>query len=606
MGSRGGARRQRDGHGSRHDARHPTATGAIALRRHRLPLGALIAALLLAGLLARAPAARAVGVWTPAASAPSLRGRSVIATTVLRDGEVLVTTDGMSARYDPRRDTWTPAVTMTIADRRDYALTPLADGRVLVVGGTTYTTGSLTVTASTEIYDPVTDRWTVAAPLPGPRDVSDAILLQDGRVLDVGGDGIPAQPYATALLYDPAADRWTATGSLVVGRLDATATRLPDGRVLVVGGSDGRGEHLASAEIYDPATGRWSPAATMAVPRALHTALPLRDGRVLVLGGASGGPPTDRGEIYDATTNRWTRIAALPAAGPNLSPPWAFAADVLPNGQVLLAGGQAVVEPCQGSTHCQGQRLRSAWRYDPTTDRWVETAPLTVPRDFNLGNLPVDGMAILADGRAFVAQIQQGPEVGAISTVTAETYTPAPGPAACFPETGQCIRGPFLAYWQAHGGLAANGYPLTDEFDQALDDGRTYTVQYFERVRLEYHPENPPPYDIELGQFGRRILQDRTGQGIAPPAQPKDGDAYFQATGHNVAPDFFQYWQANGGLAQFGYPLTEEFQEQYDDGKVYTVQYFERARFERHPENAAPWQIELGQFGRQILAEGAR
>jgi hypothetical protein len=188
---------------------------------------------------------------------------------------------------------------------------------------------------------------------------------------------------------------------------------------------------------------------------------------------------------------------------------------------------------------------------------------------------------------------------------TAEVYIPNPGPEACFPETGRCIRGAFLQYWQAHGGLAINGYPLSDEFIEVLEDGKAYQVQYFERVRMEYHPENPVPWDIELGQFGRRILQERTGQTAAPPAQPEAGDAFFQVTGHNVAPDFFQYWQANGGLAQFGYPLTEEFQEQLEDGKPYTVQYFERARFERHPENQPPYDIELGQFGRRILGETA-
>jgi hypothetical protein len=54
---------------------------------------------------------------------------------------------------------------------------------------------------------------------------------------------------------------------------------------------------------------------------------------------------------------------------------------------------------------------------------------------------------------------------------------------------------------------------------------------------------------------------------------------------------------------QFGYPMTEEFEEQLEDGRTYTVQYFERARFERHPENPAPYTILLGQFGRRILAE---
>ena len=172
----------------------------------------------------------------------------------------------------------------------------------------------------------------------------------------------------------------------------------------------------------------------------------------------------------------------------------------------------------------------------------------------------------------------------------------------CFTETNQCIGGGFLARWQATGGLAVNGFPLSEEFKQKLEDGREYTVQYFERVRLEYHPNNTAPQDIQLGQFGRHILEGVTGAPTTA-VSPRDGDVHFRETGHNLAPDFFTYWQANGGLNQFGYPLTEEFSQQLADGKTYTVQYFERARFERHPENQQPYVILLGQFGRQILAE---
>jgi hypothetical protein len=79
-------------------------------------------------------------------------------------------------------------------------------------------------------------------------------------------------------------------------------------------------------------------------------------------------------------------------------------------------------------------------------------------------------------------------------------------PERCFAETGFCVRGRFLTYWETHGGLAINGFPLSEVFAETLEDGKTYRVQYFERVRMEHHPENQPPYDILLGQFGRRIL----------------------------------------------------------------------------------------------------
>ena len=70
----------------------------------------------------------------------------------------------------------------------------------------------------------------------------------------------------------------------------------------------------------------------------------------------------------------------------------------------------------------------------------------------------------------------------------------------------------FAAYWEANGGLAQFGYPLTEEFTERLENGRTYTVQYFERARFEHHPKNAYPDDVLLGQFGRHILTESTGR----------------------------------------------------------------------------------------------
>lgn len=166
----------------------------------------------------------------------------------------------------------------------------------------------------------------------------------------------------------------------------------------------------------------------------------------------------------------------------------------------------------------------------------------------------------------------------------------------CFPETGFCVTGRFLEYWLANGGLALNGYPLTSERREQLEDGKEYTVQYFERVRLELHPENAFPHDVLLGQFGRLIYPDDA------PVPSRIGQTYFAETGHNLGSDFLAYWNANGGLRQFGYPISEVIVEELEDGRVYLVQYFERARFEIHPENRPPNNILLGQFGRLILA----
>ena len=157
--------------------------------------------------------------------------------------------------------------------------------------------------------------------------------------------------------------------------------------------------------------------------------------------------------------------------------------------------------------------------------------------------------------------------------------------------------GVFLDYWEEHGGLTINGYPLTDQLAETLEDGETYTVQWFERVRLEYHPENAGQYRVLLGQFGLRIHP------ADPPVAPSGAGTYYEETGHNIGGAFLAYWRNYGGLAQFGYLLTEQFTERLEDGNAYTVQYFERARFELHPENQPPYDVLLGQFGRRILAE---
>jgi hypothetical protein len=72
-----------------------------------------------------------------------------------------------------------------------------------------------------------------------------------------------------------------------------------------------------------------------------------------------------------------------------------------------------------------------------------------------------------------------------------------------FPETGKTVKGLFLDYWQSRGGLAQQGYPISNVMGEVSDlNGRIYTVQYFERAVFEYHPENQPPYNVLLSQLG--------------------------------------------------------------------------------------------------------
>src|SRR3954452_7432173 len=81
--------------------------------------------------------------------------------------------------------------------------------------------------------------------------------------------------------------------------------------------------------------------------------------------------------------------------------------------------------------------------------------------------------------------------------------TAAQAGSQTFPETGRTVEGKFLAYWNSHGGLAQQGYPISDEMQEVSDtNGKTYTVQYFERAVFELHSENKPPSDVLLSLLG--------------------------------------------------------------------------------------------------------
>jgi CubicO group peptidase (beta-lactamase class C family) len=165
--------------------------------------------------------------------------------------------------------------------------------------------------------------------------------------------------------------------------------------------------------------------------------------------------------------------------------------------------------------------------------------------------------------------------------------------------TGQTVCGTFLQYWNTHGSLAQQGYPISGQLHETSDtDGKTYTVQYFERAVFELHPENQPPNNVLLSLLGTFLYRQKYPAG-APGQQAATSNAYlFPQTGKTIGGRFREYWEQNGELAQQGYPISDEFQEKSDlDGKTYTVQYFERAVFESHPENQAPHDVLLSQLG---------
>ncbi|MFZ5876513.1 MAG: kelch repeat-containing protein [Nitrospirota bacterium] len=248
--------------------------------------------------------------------------------------------------------------------RSEHTATLLPNGRVLVAGGYNSNDGYL---ASAELYDPATGTFSPTWSMGTARSGPSATMLLNGKVLVIGGVFAGGGYNASAELYDPATGTFSPTASLGTARFTHTATLLPNGQVLVAGGCCSPGA-LASAELYDPASGTFSPTGPMGTARRIHTATLLPNGQVLVAGGAdSGGGSLASAELYDPASGTFSPTGSMGGIR------YAHVATLLPSGMVLVAGGNDT------STY-PGTSLTPAELYDPTTETFSATGPLSMAR----------------------------------------------------------------------------------------------------------------------------------------------------------------------------------------------------------------------------------
>lgn len=344
----------------------------------------------------------------------------------------------------PRDPAWLPE------PRAHHTALALADGRVLVIGGSNVHKQTTRPLASAVMYDPATDHWVAAASPPATRDELWgrvlAASLGDGRVLVVLTGG-PAENAAPPLVYTPATDRWEPTGPVDLPHA-YHALALAGGGVLLIGGEEGGWlggrlydaanarwretappqqrydnsaavalangtalivgqtypEYRRSAERYDPATDSWVAVAPPPdwVPRDPQ-AVRLADGRVLFAGGYCCGPSTDRdpaaAALYDPVTDRWQEAGRMIAA--RWSDSLVLAA--LPDGRALVSGGRMIGRPTVGASSGAGSpepigTTAAAEIYDPATNGWAAATPLAQPRDGHTTTPLPDGRLLVVGG----------------------------------------------------------------------------------------------------------------------------------------------------------------------------------------------------------------
>ena len=377
-----------------------------------LALGSTSVSAAIGSVQAGAVVAVTTDTWSAAPAMPTERVAGQTA-TLLPSGKLRVAGGvkaggaGIAAAdlFDPATATWTTVAPMNVV-RASHTATLLADGRVLVVGGSTVSAQAAkgyVNDASAEIYDPVANTWMATPDMSVARSHHSATRLPDGTVLVFGGEDLHYQVGGSAEIYDPATNTWSLPRTLPVSpRSQHTATLLPSGQVLIAGGFDivqGTLTPLATTELYDPVlhvttttttdgvtttvtTGKDFTAGTpMAFAHYGHSATLLPDGHVLAVGGN-----TTQTELYDPTTATWTTKGSTGATHTS------HGAVLLPNGQLLVAGGTQFAQP-------------DAERYDPVTGLWTPATAMLVMRSAPSATLLQDGSVMVCGGAAEIAGI---------------------------------------------------------------------------------------------------------------------------------------------------------------------------------------------------------
>jgi N-acetylneuraminic acid mutarotase len=303
--------------------------------------------------------------------------------------------------------TWSSTGTM-ISARDGHTATILANGKILAAGGT----NNGVALTSAELYNPAAGTWASTGSMHLGRTLARAVLFSNGTVLVVGGcinDCLSATTNS-AELYNPNSGTFTTTGSMVQARAEFAITLLANGQVLVAGGctaydANGCSSTTNKAEIYNPATGKWTATTALRAARHAMNATLLSSGKVLVAGGATAASDAlNSTEIYDPTAKTWTLGNKMVQARSD------YASIMLGTGKILFIGGENI----------NGVSISNSELYNPSTGTFAATGNMTATREEHTAVLLANGNVLVSGGNKKTLTTQT-------PLASAELYNPTTG-----------------------------------------------------------------------------------------------------------------------------------------------------------------------------------
>ncbi len=257
------------------------------------------------------------------------------------------------------------------------------NGKIYLIGGFDHHEnlgGRAPALSTVDVYDTQTNIWHTAANMPTPRVAPQTAIFSNEIYVfggyDRKGPGGALRYKKTVEMYDIATDTWTKKRDMPTLR-HAVMTAVVHGKIYVIGGSVhdkklGRDVATSLVEVYDPATNRWEKRADMPTERGATDAVVV-EGKIYVIGGYNWqwGPLTDKFvtsiEEYNPKTNQWRELPDMPMLK------FMFASVVV-NNEIYTIGGANT----PGGNRLA--RISDVNVYNPTTNKWREVEPMTIPK----------------------------------------------------------------------------------------------------------------------------------------------------------------------------------------------------------------------------------